>query len=539
MKGFFESILKALHVRTVTINKIKKSAPLVGAVLALVLIGFAVYFKHTGASLNVESSKADEGKTSQKITVTSYGGSKAGSVDDLENDESLNVCVIPSEGAGGTVAYIAVDSHSEPISSSAVMYYKKAPTLKGYSVGTIHSEVLPEGTELFALYGDLKKFSIDDVSIATFGVGGYQKFVYTNTKLSKMSASSEIKSVLDEYELQYADASEDTNTEKTKLKLPKKSDKQEVAKEVEEDLPENIEEGKNSEKEEPQEVEKEQVKEEPAKVGESDAPDALEEAEDEDEVPVTENDLVVHVIDVGQGSSTLLVCEGHAALIDAGTPASGTAVRAYLGKVGVKSLDYLILTHPDADHIGGAASVISNIEIGRIFSNGVDGDSKTYNAVENEISYKSLKEEVPEFAKKYELGSASFMFYGPVGGPIEGDDNNSSLVLKATAKKGASVLVMGDAEDLEEALVLDKYKKKINSDLLVVGHHGSKSSSTQDFVNAVSPSLAAISVGADNTYGHPSDVVVDRLESANARVFRTDEVGDITFTLNKKAFVNK
>lgn len=455
-----KKLAKMFHVRTVTANRLKRSAPL--ALACVAAIACALVFAR--GAITKRSAGPD---TVQKVHVSSSGGASAGEVAEAPSNDGVQVCVIGASKDGRDAYVLAHDPSGAP-PASAVRYMKKDPALKGLLVEEICGE-LPSGCAAFKVSGEKDELLLDDLSVAVVGSDGRVAYVYGNTSLSKIEGSDEFDAVLDEAES--------------------------GGEAVEEELNE---------------------------------PEEEESAGEEGGASVT-------VIDVGQGLSALIECDGHAALVDAGGPSSGTTVRSVLKSEGVDALDYLVLTHPDADHIGGAASVVSNVDIGRVFGNGVDADTKAYDALVNEMSFKSMEAEVPKLGESYPLGSASMVFYGPVGGAIEGDDNNSSLVVKVEAgKRGDSVLITGDAEDLEEALVLSKYKKKLASTVLVVGHHGSASSTTPEFLNAVSPSVAVISVGNGNSYGHPSSEVVERLEDFGAEVRRTDTEGNVKIVLSNR-----
>ncbi len=243
----------------------------------------------------------------------------------------------------------------------------------------------------------------------------------------------------------------------------------------------------------------------------------------------------VHFIDVGQGDSILVKYidtfledgdDSENLLIDAGDNNKGTLVRNYLKKNGVKELKYFICTHPDADHIGGAASVVSNVPITSeiVWAPAYKKENKTYDNLQNEIRTKYYQYEMPALQTVYSLGKANLVFLGPT--EHYDDPNNNSLVCKLSYHD-SSILFTGDCSEKEENDLLEEAGGDLKADILKVGHHGSDSSSTKAFLDAVSPVYAVISCGADNSYGHPHKSVLERLEGIETPVLRTDQKGDI------------
>ncbi len=231
----------------------------------------------------------------------------------------------------------------------------------------------------------------------------------------------------------------------------------------------------------------------------------------------------VHFIDVGQGDATLIQCGTHAMLIDAGDNNRGTAVQLYLKKQGVKSLDYLILTHPDADHIGGADVIITKFPIGRVFMADYEKENKTYQEVIAALSDQKLKWSTPSPGRSYALGTAKFTILAPCGSYE--DPNNSSIAL-LFQNGDNSFLFTGDAEKEAEGDILEA-GRSVKADVYKVGHHGSDTASGTEFLKAVCPEFAVISCAEGNSYGHPHAEVLNSLRSMHVKVFRTDEQGSI------------
>lgn len=235
-------------------------------------------------------------------------------------------------------------------------------------------------------------------------------------------------------------------------------------------------------------------------------------------------ELSVHFIDVGQGDSTLLISSGHAMLIDCGDSDQGTKIQNYLTKQGVESLDYLVLTHPDADHIGGAPVIITKFEIGQVFMSDYEKETKTYERTIDALKYRRLDWETPAPQDSVRLGDAEVTFLAPV--KHYDDPNNASIALIVKIGNN-SFLFSGDAEAEAETDILN-LKTGIQADVYQTGHHGSRTSSSQEFIDAINPAYAVISCGENNDYGHPHAETLNQFREKDINVFRTDEQGTIT-----------
>lgn len=233
--------------------------------------------------------------------------------------------------------------------------------------------------------------------------------------------------------------------------------------------------------------------------------------------------LEVHFIDVGQGDSILITIGSHAMLIDAGDNTEGTAVQLYLNKQGIKSLDYVIGTHPDSDHIGGLDVVIYKFDCKKILMPDCQNSTTTYRDVLDSMKSKGYKAVHPKTGEKYSLGDASFTVIGPVRKYKETNDNSISLRL---VYQDTSFLFMGDTTADTEPDVMAQ-TKNLRSDVLKIAHHGSKYSTTEEFFERVQPEWAVISCAEDNHYGFPSARVLNLLRSSHTKVFRTDEQGSL------------
>lgn len=242
--------------------------------------------------------------------------------------------------------------------------------------------------------------------------------------------------------------------------------------------------------------------------------------------PEVWQELQVHYIDVGQGDSTLLVCGGQAMLIDAGNNNKGTTVQLYLQKQGIDALDYVVGTHPDADHIGGLDVIITKFECGTIFMPDVSNDTNTYRDVLDAMKYKDYSVTIPSVGDTYTLGDANFTILAP--GRDYTEMNNNSIVIRVEHGEN-TFLFAGDAAEESEADMMVS-GLPLQAQVLKVGHHGSSSSTSKAFLDAVHPDYAVISCGRDNSYGHPTAETLTTLREAGVQVFRTDEQGSIVVT---------
>lgn len=237
----------------------------------------------------------------------------------------------------------------------------------------------------------------------------------------------------------------------------------------------------------------------------------------------TTSTLTVSFLDVGQADAILIQNKDENMLIDAGNNEDGKLIVSKLQSYGIEKIDYLIGTHPHEDHIGGMDDVINNFEIGEIFMPDVVHSTDFYLDVLEAVDNKSLVVDTPNIDDSFYLGDAKVdVLYLDNN---EKELNDCSIVLKVTFGKN-KFLFMGDASfEVEDKILF----KKIKADVLKVGHHGSNTSSSEDFLNAVKPDYAVISVGEDNKYNHPGDDAIDRLEEVGADIYRTDKNGDVKF----------
>ncbi len=208
-------------------------------------------------------------------------------------------------------------------------------------------------------------------------------------------------------------------------------------------------------------------------------------------------------IDIGQGDSTLLSSTtGEYVLIDAGPGSSKKVLVEYLKNAGVDSIEYMILTHPHEDHIGGAAAVLEAFEVKNVIMPDATTDTSVFRNTLKAIESEGCKTILAEPGKVYDFGESKLEILGPFD--TEGKDlNNTSVVCKIT-HGDCSFMFTGDMEKDYERELIDRYSEgKLSCDVLKVGHHGSSTSSCDEFLDAVDPFLAVISCSEDNEYGHP------------------------------------
>ncbi|MBW9150366.1 MBL fold metallo-hydrolase [Clostridium sp. CM028] len=246
---------------------------------------------------------------------------------------------------------------------------------------------------------------------------------------------------------------------------------------------------------------------------------------------VVDGELKVHYIDVGQADSILIQQGSSSMLVDAGNNEDSETVKNYMSNKGIKKLDFVVGTHPHEDHVGGLDYVINSFQVGKIYMPKRTATTKTFKDVVNAIKSKGLKITAPTPGESFKLGEATCTILAPNGSEYK-DVNNESIVIKVTFGSN-SFLFTGDAENISENEMLSK-GFNVSADLLKVGHHGSNSSTTEGFLNKVNPKYAVISVGKDNSYGHPHKSTMEKLQAKGIKVYRTDENGTIVATSNGK-----
>ena len=234
--------------------------------------------------------------------------------------------------------------------------------------------------------------------------------------------------------------------------------------------------------------------------------------------------LTVTWLDVGQGDAAVIQCGGQSMLIDGGKPEKSSYIYAWLQQHGLSYLDVIVATHVDADHIGGLTGALNYASVGTAYCPETTGTTETFQSFVKYLAQRGKQITVPTAGETFALGGAQIQILGPLHRAEDSNDN--SIVLKVSFG-ATSFLFTGDAERAEEQDLLNS-GVNLQSTVLKVGHHGSDTSTSYPFLRAVAPQYAVISVGAGNSYGHPTEAVLSRLRDAGVTTFRTDMQGEIT-----------
>ena len=232
----------------------------------------------------------------------------------------------------------------------------------------------------------------------------------------------------------------------------------------------------------------------------------------------------MHFIDVGQALSVLVECDGQFMLYDGGNVDDGSLVVSYLQNQGVEQLEYVFCSHAHEDHVGGLAAALAYFPAYHVYSPVTEASTKCFKDFVKYTQQQNLQVEVPAVGTQWALGSATVTLLGPVTQYSE--TNNTSLVLRIDYGV-TSFLLTGDMENTAETDLVNS-GANLKADVLQVGHHGSSTSTSYLFLNAVLPEMGVISCGTGNKYGHPHEETLSILRDAKVDVYRTDLLGTIT-----------
>ena len=246
-------------------------------------------------------------------------------------------------------------------------------------------------------------------------------------------------------------------------------------------------------------------------------------AEEEMQIDETDDKLEVHFLDVGQGDATLILQGEHAMLVDGGDNLHSWQVVGYLEYLGIDRLDYVIATHPDADHIGGLDVVLQKIPCDVVLMPECEKDTYSYKDLMQVLKEMNLTPVQPEVGEIYNLGTAEFTILSPMKSYEMVNDNSITFRLIHGENR---FLFAGDAEREAESDMI-RAGRTLSSDVYKVSHHGSRGTNSELFLLSIRPDYAVISCGEGNEYGHPHSRVLNLLRLLRAKVYRTDEQGTI------------
>lgn len=232
----------------------------------------------------------------------------------------------------------------------------------------------------------------------------------------------------------------------------------------------------------------------------------------------------IHVLDVGQGLSVLVESRGHYMLYDGGDRDKSSFVVSYLKEEKVSSLDYVIASHYDADHLNGVVGALNVFPVKQVFSPDYTADTRVFNSFQSVIETKSIERKQPQVGTTYELGDASFQILSPSGENYS-DPNNYSIGIRIT-DGASSFLITGDAESDSEKEIC-KTNLELESNVYIMGHHGSGTSTSWQLLQKATPEYAILSCGTGNTYGHPHIESMEKLQDMEIQLLRTDKQGTI------------
>ena len=260
------------------------------------------------------------------------------------------------------------------------------------------------------------------------------------------------------------------------------------------------------------------------------------------------DNLEINFIDVGQGDSTLIRVSNKTILIDGGGSSYGETFDVgeqtlfpYLLDRGINTIDYVIVSHFDSDHCQGLNFIMENMKVKNAIISDLGQESNEYNTFLSLAKKQNTNLVYVKMGDIIKIGKATIKILFPDNEPITDNEKNNNAMVFKFLWKNISILFTGDIEEKAENKILNLYSdnlEELKSTILKVAHHGSKTSTTKEFLEAVKPQIALIGVGENNNFGHPNSGVIERLESIGCEIYRTDKYGEISIKFNKQIIIN-
>lgn len=247
------------------------------------------------------------------------------------------------------------------------------------------------------------------------------------------------------------------------------------------------------------------------------------------EPPQKTGDMAVHFLNVGQGLSILVQSGGQNLIYDGGDRSASSYVVSYLQKQNVETIDYLIASHYDEDHIAGLVGCLNAFDVEMVIGPDDDKDTQIYQSFLNGVSAQGISVQHPTVGQSYDFGTGTFTVLAPAS--ISADDDNANSIVIKLDNGDNSFIFTGDADSESESAMCAS-GLNLNCDVLSIGHHGSATATSWDFLQNTVPEYAVISCGEGNSYGHPDQDTMDKLQSMGIQVFRTDNQGTIIAVSN-------
>lgn len=246
--------------------------------------------------------------------------------------------------------------------------------------------------------------------------------------------------------------------------------------------------------------------------------------------------LTISVLDVEQGDAILIESPtGTQVLFDAGPPNKILSQLAKVMPPTDRSLDVIFITHPDQDHIGGILDVLENYSVSYIFESGTSSDSQTFKNFKNLVKEKNIEDILAKKGTRIDIGGGAYIEILFPDRNVSSWETNAGSVVARVVYGENSVMLTGDAPAETESIILSNNSpESLQSDILKLGHHGSKTSTSLNFLKIVNPDYAVISVGLNNKFKHPKQEILSRLADFGIEVFRTDQDGIIEVKLDGK-----